>query len=365
MEEEVIERSDKCKRYYENIAKDWTSPYYFTYRKGTLLSSKKSPSGKFSVDVYRHKKDEHTCHQHILYLTEDGNTNPIHIIYGSDRGISEFFVRDGYEWYLTHRNYVAPLFFNLETYEEYDTYSTKDGQNSHNFIWRETDFSPDGKLVCVRGCVWAEPYETRFYDISNLMYPKWINCDEDFNYFDLEFLMDSVIHNDWISNDVCRCNMVFQWEENNIEIVIASWEFKLIDNTMKTVSTNFTPEYHIIRKNGDFILDNEFEIPKTDETCKKITKFFTDRGVKVSMLLMIPDHQSKLTESIDYDVYCGVGGTNGKDCFWSLNNPTCYCVNTTKYKSGVRTEERFTSIEDFFKYWDNQIKLLRSAQEFL
>ena len=348
----VNERFMKCKKLYEDIAKDWF---------GDIMSTKKSPSGKFSVQVILYKRDGSTCFKHVLYLTgENPDVSPIHIIYGSQPYLSEFFVRDGVEWYHTHRHYVSPLFFNLETYEEFDNYSTKEGQENHDIIWRETDFSPDGKLVCVRGCVWGCPNETRFYDISDPLYPKYLDCEEDFNY-EYEFITDSFMKNTWISDCVCRCDLIFTLNDgNDTEMVIASWEFKRVGNNMETLSTNFTPEYHTIRKNGEFILDNEFEIPKTDETCMKVNKFFTDRGKRTTMILSIPDHQSKLTENIDYEVSCYVGDTcGGFTCFWTLNNPTCFNMSIGTLKRDVLIVKKFPTIEEFFNYVETDAEGIR------
>lgn len=107
-----------------------------------------SPSGKYKFDGYDvfDKNDKR-----IIKLPKDEAT--IH---------HSYFVRNNQEW-LQAGSLYKPLFINLDTKEIFP----KERKSVDHFCWAECYISDDGNTLAVDGCIWACPYEYRFYDFSD------------------------------------------------------------------------------------------------------------------------------------------------------------------------------------------------------
>ena len=93
----------------------------------------------------------------IIYEYKKANT--------STKQFNGFIKIRGEEWWFDSIDYTKRLFVNCDTGEVYN-----ETENNCGFIWTgPCKISPGGKYMLMIGCIWACPYETRLYDISNLI----------------------------------------------------------------------------------------------------------------------------------------------------------------------------------------------------
>lgn len=81
-----------------------------------------------------------------------------------------FVVKDGNEYLISGRKYMSQTIVNLDTGVEVERRG--DGESA-GFCWAEHALSPDENTLLVDGCVWAAPYEYRFYDFTDPASRGW------------------------------------------------------------------------------------------------------------------------------------------------------------------------------------------------
>jgi len=70
-------------------------------------------------------------------------------------------------------NYQGQTFVNIATGWRKDALS--DGaEEGHGFCWSKFNLLGDGATLLVEGCIWACPYEYRFYDVSDIEGKGWV-----------------------------------------------------------------------------------------------------------------------------------------------------------------------------------------------
>ena len=115
-----------------------------------------------------------------------------------------FFNRNGDEWLICGRKYLTQSFINLDKEKEYERHV----ESCQNFCWTGYSISPDGDTMAVDGCIWAAPYEYRFFDISDIEGKGWpeLICNE-FLYID-----------DWVDDESdgigWNDDNTFTWKHN-------------------------------------------------------------------------------------------------------------------------------------------------------
>lgn len=125
-----------------------------------------SPSKRFKlvISYYKTRKGCWNYSRGIVYRTSDGEE-----ICDIKRNYSSFhysFVtKNDQEYLITGRSYMSQTIVNLDTGEEFEP--TGDQYKSNAFCWATCYLSPDGNTLIVDGCVWAGPYEYRFYDFTD------------------------------------------------------------------------------------------------------------------------------------------------------------------------------------------------------
>jgi len=76
-----------------------------------------------------------------------------------------FVVKDGREYLITGRSYMSQTIVDLDRGAEYEPEG--DHYDGHAFCWTDCFLSPDGHTLAVEGCIWAAPYEIRFFDFTD------------------------------------------------------------------------------------------------------------------------------------------------------------------------------------------------------
>src|SRR6185312_13000866 len=85
------------------------------------------------------------------------------------------FVEDhpnGHPYLVTGADYQGQTVIELDTGRRRDFIpdAAKDGVG---FCWTDHRFDPSTQLLIVEGCIWAAPFEYRFYDFSDPMEKGW------------------------------------------------------------------------------------------------------------------------------------------------------------------------------------------------
>lgn len=142
--------------------------FYTSKHRGKTFIDNTSPSGEYKLVVtsYSTKKGCWDISQGIIYKTSNNKQ-----LFEIQRNYSSF----PYSW-ITHPNSHQYLIYGADyqgqTILELDTGKRKDfipdaAKKGVGFCWVQYRFDIPSKILTVCGCVWACPYEFRFYDFSD------------------------------------------------------------------------------------------------------------------------------------------------------------------------------------------------------
>lgn len=126
-----------------------------------------SPSGNYKLTITTHKIRDRVWNytKGVIRRISDDN-----IIAEVARNYSHFhhaFFRNESEWLVTDKTYLSQCFINLDTGEIFDN-SLNKGINASSFCWSQIIPNKTGTVLAVVGCIWGGPYETIFYDVTNI-----------------------------------------------------------------------------------------------------------------------------------------------------------------------------------------------------
>lgn len=76
-----------------------------------------------------------------------------------------FVVKGDREYLIAGRSYMSQTIVDLDRGAEYEP--PGDQEDGGAFIWVSAFLSPGGNTLAVDGCIWACPYEVRFFDFTN------------------------------------------------------------------------------------------------------------------------------------------------------------------------------------------------------
>ena len=125
-----------------------------------------SPSGMFrlTIQTYRTGPGSWNYTRGTVTRVRDGA-----VVADIKRNLSTFlhsFVRkDDREYLITGRAYTSQTIIDLERGIEYEP--DGDPYRDSGFCWAACEAAPDGNTLVVNGCVWACPYELRFFDVTD------------------------------------------------------------------------------------------------------------------------------------------------------------------------------------------------------
>jgi hypothetical protein len=125
-----------------------------------------SPSGRYRLLLrgYETRPNAWSYSRGTVYRVSDGGQ-----ICDIKRNFSlfhhTFVTKDGQEWLIAGRSYMSQTIVNLETGAEYEPGG--DHYDGGAFCWAQCYLSPDGRTLAVDGCIWACPYEYRFFDFTD------------------------------------------------------------------------------------------------------------------------------------------------------------------------------------------------------
>ena len=125
-----------------------------------------SPSGRYRLTIrtYRTLPGRWSYSRGTVTRVADGAT-----VCDIQRNLGSFhhsFVtKDGREFLISGRSYMSQTIVDLDRGQEFEP--SGDQYNGNAFCWAKCFLSPDGNTLAVDGCIWACPYEFRFFDFSD------------------------------------------------------------------------------------------------------------------------------------------------------------------------------------------------------
>lgn len=134
-----------------------------------------SPSGKYVLQVSSRATKPGCWNYTTGEVTRAGTGEAIATV---DRNYSSFpyaWVEghpNGHDYLVCGANYQGQTVIELDTGKRKD-FLPEDAKKGHGFCWVQYHFDPILKMMVVNGCIWACPYETRFYDFADPMEKGW------------------------------------------------------------------------------------------------------------------------------------------------------------------------------------------------
>ncbi|MEO7097044.1 MAG: hypothetical protein ABI175_27540, partial [Polyangiales bacterium] len=131
-----------------------------------------SPSGRFRLTVrtYRLTERSWSYSRGIVERVDDGS-----VVADVARNLGQFhhtfLTKGGEEWLVAGRSYTSQTLVNLDRAEVREP--PGDPYESNAFCWASCFLSRDERTLVVDGCIWACPYEYRFYDFTDPAARGW------------------------------------------------------------------------------------------------------------------------------------------------------------------------------------------------
>ena len=135
------------------------------------ISNELSPSKKYRITIESHFAPSRFSRQFITIHRVEGDSL-IYKIENASLFRFKFFTRQNEEWlFCTGESYMTQVFINLDNGTVYDDTgnikNTSEFKGGCAFCWAQMHISDDGNTLIVDGCIWAFPYEIRFFDFTD------------------------------------------------------------------------------------------------------------------------------------------------------------------------------------------------------
>lgn len=125
-----------------------------------------SPSGRFRLTIrtYRTAPGRWNYTRGTVTRVADGA-----VVCDIQRNLQafhhSFITKDSREYLIAGRSYMSQTVVDLDRGQELEP--SGDHYDGGAFCWARCYLSPDGNTLAVEGCIWACPYELRFFDFSD------------------------------------------------------------------------------------------------------------------------------------------------------------------------------------------------------
>jgi len=150
--------------YYNKAHRAWAC------RDETISKSKviKSGSGKYELHLSWHETGKNTWNLSRGKVFRDGEL--ITTVFRNYSSFPHLFV-EGHpkgSFLVCGEDYQGQTVIELDTGKRIDLLP-KEAEQGHGFCWSSYEYNEANQMLVVNGCIWAAPYEYRFYDFSDPM----------------------------------------------------------------------------------------------------------------------------------------------------------------------------------------------------
>jgi hypothetical protein len=146
------------------------SKYFKPKNAGEIFEDNLSPDGKYRLVItpYATRKGCWNYSQGLIYKVGKDQ-----LLFEVQRNYSRFPYTwidhpNGHQYLICGGDYQGQTVLELDTGERLD-FLPPEAKDGVGFCWAVTRFDTTSKILVVCGCVWACPYEFRFYDFSDPM----------------------------------------------------------------------------------------------------------------------------------------------------------------------------------------------------
>jgi len=125
-----------------------------------------SPSGRHRLTIREYATGQNTwsfSRGTVVRVADDTVVCDLRRNYGMFH--HSFVTKDGRDFLITGRSYMSQTIVDLDRGTEYEP--PGDHFDGSAFCWVKCFLSPDGTTLAVDGCIWACPYELRFFDFTD------------------------------------------------------------------------------------------------------------------------------------------------------------------------------------------------------
>lgn len=216
-----------------------------------------SPSGKYKLVVtpFSTKKGSWNYTQGLVYAV--GSDDPIADVQRNYRSFPHTWVEghsNGHSYLVCGEDYQGQTVIELDTGKRRDHLS--DGtEKGHGFCWVSCRYDETTSILIVAGCIWACPYEYRFFDFADPMegWPQLrVRVDGEDSYVD-EDPRWPTSENGLIKVYQTECDEDGDHEDNNEKLypVAAHTIFKRVGNTLEQHSFWVSEKEQTVRKDRE------------------------------------------------------------------------------------------------------------------
>ena len=156
------------------------SKYFKPKNSGKVLEDKLSPDGRYRLIVtpYATKKGCWSFTQGLIYKV--GKDQPLFEVQRNYSSFPYLWLNhpNGHQYFVCGEDYQGQTVLELDTGKRFD-FLPSEAKDGAGFCWVEYRFDVTSEILTVCGCIWACPYEFRFYDFSDPMkgWPEIVTDD--------------------------------------------------------------------------------------------------------------------------------------------------------------------------------------------
>lgn len=134
------------------------------------MNDNKSADGKYNLVVTSHETKKGYWNHTTGSIYQTGIKKPIFEVNRNYSSFPYLWVDhpNGHQYLICGADYQGQTVLELDTIRRKD-FLPPEAKKGHGFCWAQYQFDQSTKILVVCGCVWACPYEFRFYDFSDPM----------------------------------------------------------------------------------------------------------------------------------------------------------------------------------------------------
>jgi len=339
--------------------------------KGEGKFLKSVQEGRYKLDIYRYGTKQGCWEYTQGRVYRDGN-----FVTNVNRNYSSFPFSwivghaNGHDYLVAGEDYQGQTIIELDTGKRSDTLP-EDAEKGWGFCWAIHKYFPKQQILVVDGCLWACPYEFRFYDFSDPLNFKEIKYEDDCILSDGKFPT-------FESDGIIRCYQLdiqlndgedCEDDEEIEKAIVAHKDFKRIGNKLEFQNEWVSEEEQVRRKRSQEAWDRRE---------REIKEFKEKDSLYLSYLENLKDGTLSPENSegcgVTYNGWCPnfdveerrwcrriIKNTKGYtvDLDWGIKTGP---VKLTIFKNGNHLEDKFwmehsvQSINDAFEYAKELIK---------
>lgn len=199
-----------------------------------------SKSGNYKLVVKSFKTGNNTWNYTTgeVYKKIKDNFELLHTVKRNYSSFPYLFIenhKDGHHYLVCGADYQGQTVIDLTT-EARSDFLPLEAKKGTGFCWTEYKFDQESSILIVCGCIWACPYEFRFFDFSDPIHKNWPELvPENNDYVEADDMWPTITRDGTIK----YYQTEHIWDDEDVEVdnkkIMATRTFKRDGNTLKLV----------------------------------------------------------------------------------------------------------------------------------